>query len=96
MRFINGINRFPTYQLAWIINKSQFVICPNTAIYHFCLFLKKPCVCVCTHSGNSMDFSKIENEYICNNYFDNKKHTIAEIEIERIEKSVLKMIGRFL
>ena len=94
-RLINGINQFPTYHLAWIINKSQFVICPNTAIYHFCLFLNKSCVCVCTHSGNSMDFSKTNNEYVCNNYTDNKKHTIAEIETARIEKAVLKMIERF-
>ena len=99
-RLINGINQFPTYHLAWIINKSQFVICPNTAIYHFCLFLKKPCVCVSAHSYKTLDLSKTENEYVLYDDYlpennDKWEHRIAEISPERIEQAVLKMIERF-
>ena len=74
---INGINKFATYDMPDVINRAEFVIAPNTSVYHFALALNKKIICL---TPNFQEYIDLNNKDII--YLINEK--IKDIDVQNI------------
>ena len=104
---IDGVSKFKIWELPSIVQKSEFVICPNTSVYHICLLLQKPCVCASANDVRTLDFAVAKNEYVLDDYSieylksdtdsqysPNNTIRICDIHFEKYEKAILNVLKK--
>ena len=104
---INGISKFKIWELPSVISECEFVICPNTSVYHISLLLQKPCVCASANDVRTLDFAVAKNEYVLDDYSieylksdtdsqysPNNTTRICDIHFEKYEKAILNVLKK--
>lgn len=104
---INGISKFKIWELPSVISECEFVICPNTSVYHIALLLQKPCVCASANDIRTLDFAAKQNEYVLDDYSieylnsktdlqykPNNLVRICDIPFEKYEKAIFTVLEK--